>query len=400
VKEVQKGKKGKQKKKVERRCKYRTINPSRNPPRRKNKYNDFPTALAAAINETALAVDWLVPLLEAKGKDETLLLSAADKKRTETMGDSVHLRGLIEFSNYCRKNCHYCGLRKDNNKIYRYRLSKEEILETALKAEKLGYKTIVLQSGEDLHFSAETMPVIIRELKNKTKLAVTLSLGERNEATYTAWRKAGADRYLLRIETTDRMIFKKIHPDSDLEYRKNCLYILKKLGFQLGSGVMVGLPGQDALSLAKDIIWLNELGVEMIGIGPFLPHKETPLKDEKGGTLAQTLRLIAVLRLVFPNAHMPATTAMGTIDPLGREKALQSGANVMMPNITPTAVRPLYEIYPNKICLNEDADKCFGCVTARIIGLGRTVGTDYGDVKRSDKIITKIKALSTKKNND
>ncbi|OGF51215.1 MAG: [FeFe] hydrogenase H-cluster radical SAM maturase HydE [Candidatus Firestonebacteria bacterium RIFOXYA2_FULL_40_8] len=342
----------------------------------------FPTALAAAKGGAALAVEWLVPLLDANGKDDALLLAAADKKRAETVGDSVHLRGLIEFSNYCRKNCHYCGLRKENNKINRYRLSKEEILETALKAEKLGYKTIVLQSGEDLHFSADAMSKIIKELKNKTKLAVTLSLGERDEETYFAWKKAGADRYLLRIETTDPVIFKKIHPDSDLEYRKNCLYVLKKLGYQLGSGVMVGLPGQDALSLAKDIIWLNNLGVEMIGIGPFLPHKETPLKDEKGGTLAQALRLIAVLRLVFPYSHMPATTAMGTIDPMGREKALQAGANVMMPNITPTAVRPLYEIYPNKICLDESADKCFGCVTARIIGLGRTVGTDYGDVVR------------------
>jgi biotin synthase len=348
------------------------------------KYDEFATALAAAVDGAALAVEWLVPLLDANGKDEALLIAAGDKKRAESMGDSVHLRGLIEFSNYCRKNCHYCGLRKDNKKVGRYRLSKEKILETALKAEKLGYKTLVLQSGEDLQFSKEAMSEIIKELKNKTKLAVTLSLGERNEETFKAWREAGADRYLLRIETTDPEIFKKIHPDSDLEYRKNCLYTLKKLGYQLGSGVMVGLPGQDALSLAKDIIWMRELGVEMIGIGPFLPHKETPLKEEKGGTLNQALRLIAVLRLVFPYAHMPATTAMGTIDPMGREKALQSGANVMMPNITPTEVRPLYEIYPNKICLDESADKCFGCVTARIIAIGRTVGTDYGHT-RSDK---------------
>jgi len=348
----------------------------------KIEYIDFERALAAAISGEPLSVAWLVPLLDAAGQNETLLILSADKVRASTMGDSVHLRGLIEFSNYCRKNCHYCGLRKDNKKVGRYRLSKEEILECALKAEKLGYKTIVLQSGEDLHFSTEIMSGIIKELKEKTKLAVTLSLGERDEETYVAWRQAGADRYLLRIETTDPAIFKKIHPDSDLEYRKNCLYTLKKLGYQLGSGVMVGLPGQDALSLAKDIIWLKELGVEMIGIGPFLPHKETPLKNEKGGTLKQALRLIAVLRLVFPYAHMPATTAMGTLDPLGREQALEAGANVMMPNITPTAVRPLYEIYPNKICLDENADKCFGCVTARIIALGRTVGADYGHVIR------------------
>ncbi|MCX5776674.1 MAG: [FeFe] hydrogenase H-cluster radical SAM maturase HydE [Candidatus Firestonebacteria bacterium] len=346
---------------------------------------DFKKALELGVSGAGPDTAWLVPLLDAKGADESALMSAADKKRSVTMGDSVHLRGLIEFSNYCRKNCHYCGLRKDNKKVERYRLSKEKILETALKAEKLGYKTLVLQSGEDLQFSREEMSEVIKELKNKTKIAVTLSLGERDEETYRAWRKAGADRYLLRIETTDPEIFKKIHPDSDLEHRKNCLYTLRKLGYQLGSGVMVGLPGQDALSLAKDIVWMHDLGVEMIGIGPFLPHKETPLKDEKGGTLNQALRLIAVLRLVFPYAHMPATTAMGTIDPMGREKALQSGANVMMPNITPTEVRPLYEIYPNKICLDESAEKCFGCVTARIIAIGRTVGTDYGHTKRSDR---------------
>ncbi len=351
---------------------------------KEKKVLSFSEALSAGTAGAAPALEWLVPLLDAKGGDETKLLAAADKLREKTLGNSVHLRGLIEFSNFCRKNCHYCGLRAANKKIKRYRLSKAEILATALKAEKLGYKTVVLQSGEDLYFSSEVMSEIIVELKNKTKLAVTLSLGERDEATYLAWRKAGADRYLLRIETTDRRVFREIHPDSDLEYRKNCLYTLKKLGYQLGSGVMAGLPGQDSTSLAKDIIWLHELGVEMAGIGPFLPHKETPLKDEKGGSLSQALRLIAVLRLVFPYAHMPATTAMGTIDPLGREKALEAGANVMMPNITPTEVRPYYEIYPNKICLDENADKCFGCVTARIIGLGRTVGTDYGHVIRKN----------------
>ena len=345
----------------------------------------FSEALSAGIAGTVPAFNWLVPLLDANGADEKALLTGADRLRAKTMGNSVHLRGLIEFSNFCRKNCHYCGLRAVNQKIKRYRLSETEILDTALKAEKLGYKTIVLQSGEDLHFSSDVMCGIIKELKNKTKLAVTLSLGERDETTYAAWKKAGADRYLLRIETTDPVIFKAIHPDSDLEYRKNCLYILKKLGYQLGSGVMVGLPGQTSLSLAGDIIWMYKLGVEMVGIGPFLPHKETPLREEKGGTLNQALRLVSVLRLVFPYAHIPATTAMGTIDPLGREKALEAGANVIMPNITPTGVRPLYEIYPNKICLDETADKCFGCVTARIIGLGRTVGTDYGHVKRNTK---------------
>ena len=222
-----------------------------------------------------------------------------------------------------------------------------------------------------MYFSTELMADIIREIKSRTELAITLSLGERDKSAYSAWREAGADRYLLRIETTDEKIFKKLHPDDDLNERKRCLFVLKELGFQLGSGVMVGLPGQDALSLAEDVIWMHELGVEMVGIGPFIAHPETPLKNEKGGTLGQALRLVAVLRLVFPYAHIPATTAMGSLDPIGREKALQAGANVMMPNITPTKVRPLYELYPNKICLDENADRCFACVAARIFSLNQ-----------------------------
>ncbi len=334
------------------------------------------------MNRRSPAVEWLVPLLETEGEEERLLLHIADRLRAETMGEAVHLRGIIEFSNYCRRNCGYCGLRRDNRKLARYRLTREEIVEAAIKAWQIGYKTIVLQSGEDLYFGTELMADIIREIKSRTELAITLSMGERDKSTYSAWREAGADRYLLRIETTDEKIFRKLHPEDDLDERKRCLFMLKELGFQLGSGVMVGLPGQDALSLAKDVIWMHELGVEMVGIGPFIAHPETPLKNEKGGTLGQALRLVAVLRLVFPHAHIPATSAMGSLDPVGREKALQAGANVMMPNITPTKVRPLYELYPNKICLDENADRCFACVAARIFSLNRTIGTDPGHVIR------------------
>jgi len=340
----------------------------------------FSKALSAGVSGATPALEWLVPLLNAEGKDEKLLLDAANVKRASNIGKAVHLRGLIEFSNFCRKNCHYCGLRADNKKVKRYRLSKETILNTAIKAEKLGYKTIVLQSGEDLYFSPDVMSNIIKEIKSKTKLAITLSLGERDEATYLAWKKAGADRYLLRIETTDPELFKVIHPDSYLEERKNCIYALKKLGFQLGSGVMVGLPGQDSESLARDIIWMYEAGVEMIGIGPFIPHEETPLKDKKRGNIEQTVRLVAVLRLVFPYAHLPATTAMGTIDPLGREKALKAGANVIMPNITPVKVKHLYDIYPNKQGIHGGDEIDFACLKEKIIDLGRTIGTDYGHV--------------------
>jgi len=338
------------------------------------------------LNRRSPAVEWLVPLLETEGEEQRLLLHIADRLRAETMGEAVHLRGIIEFSNYCRRNCGYCGLRRDNRKLARYRLTREEIVEAAIKAWQIGYKTIVLQSGEDLYFGTELMADIIREIKSRTELAITLSMGERDKSTYSAWREAGADRYLLRIETTDEKIFRKLHPEDQLDERKRCLFMLKELGFQLGSGVMVGLPGQDALSLAKDVIWMHELGVEMVGIGPFIAHPETPLRNEKGGTLGQALRLVAVLRLVFPYAHIPATSAMGSLDPVGREKALQAGANVMMPNITPTKVRPLYELYPNKICLDENADRCFACVAARIFSLNRTIGTDSGHVIRGAAI--------------
>ena len=343
---------------------------------------DFIEALRAGVECRRPAVGWLVPLLESEGEQECLLLRAADRLRAQTMGEAVHLRGIIEFSNYCRKNCLYCGLRRHNDSLERYRLTREEIIEAAIRAWQIGYKTVVLQSGEDFYFSTDLMADIICEIKSRTGLAITLSLGERDKSTYSAWRKAGADRYLLRIETTDEKIFREIHPDDDLDERKRCLFVLKELGYQLGSGVMVGLPGQGALSLAKDIIWMREFGAEMVGIGPFIPHPQTPLKNEKGGTLELALRLVAVLRLVFPYAHIPATTAMGTLDPLGREKALQAGANVMMPNITPTRVRPLYELYPNKICLDENADRCFDCVTSRIISLNRTIGADCGHVIR------------------
>jgi biotin synthase len=347
---------------------------------------DFSEALKAALAHEEPAVDRLVPLLDSEGEEERLLLHTADRLRAQTMGEAVHLRGLIEFSNYCRKNCRYCGLRKANRKLARYRLAREELLKTAIKAERIGYKTVVLQSGEDLYFSRELVAGIIREIKSKTELAITLSLGERDDSAYSAWREAGADRYLLRIETTDEKIFRKLHPDDDLNERMRCLFVLKELGYQLGSGVMAGLPGQDAAGLARDVIWLRGLGAEMIGVGPFIPHPGTPLKNEKGGTLGQTLRLIAVLRLVFPYAHIPATTAMGSLDPLGREKALQAGANVMMPNITPTDVRALYELYPNKICLDENADRCFACVASRIMSLNRTIGVGPGHVIRNSHI--------------
>lgn len=342
----------------------------------------FHNALEQALAQQTPAVEWLVPLLACSDDDADILYRAADKVRDTHVGKAIHLRGLIEFSNYCRKNCNYCGVRRGNVGAERYRLSPDTIIATAQEAEKLGYRSVVLQSGEDMWFTTERLCDIIRTIKESTDLAITLSVGERDKETYRAWREAGADRYLLRIETTDATLFNALHPDDDLEERKACLYTLRELGYQLGSGVMVGLPGQTAETLARDVIWLHELGAEMIGVGPFIPHQSTPLHAATGGTVEQTLRLVAVLRLVFPDAHLPATTAMGSLDPLGREKALQAGANVMMPNVTPTDERPKYEIYPGKICLGDDAAHCRGCISMRIHAIGRTVATDHGHVKR------------------
>ncbi|HBN07635.1 MAG TPA: [FeFe] hydrogenase H-cluster radical SAM maturase HydE [Cyanobacteria bacterium UBA8530] len=342
----------------------------------------FSEALEKAGAGEKPAVDWLVPLLTCSREDESRLFGAADKVREACVGKAVHLRGLIEFSNHCRKNCAYCGLRRDNLEVERYRLEIDALVQTALEAKSLGYHSVVLQSGEDPWYTPERLAEAIREIKAKTELAITLSVGERDENTYRLWREAGADRFLLRIETTDEELFARLHPDDDLSERMDCLRSLKKLDYQLGSGVMVGLPGQTPEMLAKDIIWLKELGAEMIGVGPFISHPDTPLSGEKGGTVEQTLRLVAVLRLVFPYAHLPATTALGSLDDRGREKALETGANVMMPNVTPIDNRAKYQIYPGKICLADDARHCRGCIEGRIKSIGRTMGTDRGDVHR------------------
>jgi biotin synthase len=342
----------------------------------------FAESLRRGIAGETPAVPWLMPLLDCSADDAPLLYAAADRVREANVGAGVHLRALIEFSNHCRRNCRYCGLRRENRAVRRYRMTPEEIVRTARDAAARGYRTVVMQSGEDLWFTGERLAAIIREIKASTDLAITLSVGERDREDYRLWREAGADRFLLRIETTNPRLFAALHPDDNLAERQAALLALKELGYQLGSGVMVGLPGQTAEMLARDVIWLHELGAEMIGIGPFLPHPGTPLGHERGGTIEQTLRLTAVLRLVFPQAHLPATTAAGTLDPQGRERMLQAGANVMMPNVTPQKYRVDYEIYPNKICVGDDTAACYGCVKLRLDEIGRTVATDHGHVAR------------------
>jgi len=339
------------------------------------EYSDI---IERAAAEHKLDKNEIEILLDCDKMALDLLFAAADRVRRTFMGDAVHLRGLIEFSNYCQRDCAYCGLRESNKVLSRYRLDAAEILAIAGAAVPLGYKTVVLQSGEDSYYSAEMIAAITYRLKEELDLAVTLSLGERAEEDYRLWRDAGADRYLLKHETADVELYAALHPDMAWENRKKSLYTLRELGYQVGSGCMVGLPGQTLSSLAADLLFLKELDVEMAGIGPFIPNPHTPLATAERGTVELTLKMIAIARLLMPEAHLPATTALGSIDSKGRQKALVAGANVVMPNITPNKYRRLYEIYPNKICLDDNPAHCRNCIGGIISSLGRTVAEGAG----------------------
>jgi biotin synthase len=305
------------------------------------------------------------------------LLKRADQVRKQYVGDAVHLRGLIEFSNICRNNCLYCGIRRGNAHVCRYHMSEEELIETARKAVHLGFKTIVMQSGEDMYYTTERLCRIISAIK-KFDVAITLSIGERPYEEYKAFKEAGADRYLMRIETTDKALYHKLDPQMSWQYRYECLLNLKKLGYELGSGIMVGLPEQSLESIAEDLLFLKDLGVDMAGIGPFIPHSQTPLASAKGGTLDLALRTMAVMRLLLPDINIPATTAMESLHPQGRIMALKAGANVVMPNVTEGEYRKLYELYPNKICVNDTPAHCRSCIGLKIMSIGRTIGEGYG----------------------
>lgn len=318
----------------------------------------------------------IIDILKDDSKNEWLF-SLADKVRRENVGDEVHLRGLVEFSNICKRTCKYCGLRCENKNIERYRIKPEDIVYYAQKAVEMGYKTIVLQSGEDSLFSKDVMCEIVKEIK-KLDVALTLSIGERSFEDYKAFKEAGADRYLIRIETTDRNLYKKMHPNMDFDNRVRCLRDLKKLGYETGTGCLVGLPEQTIESLADDILFFKEIGADMVGIGPFIAHPDTPLKDFKNGDFILALKVMALTRILLPDINIPATTAMETLNPNGRIIALQSGANVVMPNVTTREFRKKYEIYPGKICVNENPDKCRGCIEAKIKSIGRIISTEYG----------------------
>ncbi len=322
----------------------------------------------------------LIDILSDETKNDWLF-KTANQVRHEYVGDEVHLRGLIEFSNICKRRCKYCGLRSPNNSIERYRLSAEEILRTAKNAVELGYRTIVLQSGEDDFYDTDKMCETIREIKSMD-IALTLSIGEKTYDEYKAFKEAGADRYLLRIETTDEKLYTEMHPGVNIENRFDCLDNLKKLGYETGTGCLVGLPNQTIESLSHDILFFKELDADMVGIGPFIPHEQTPLKDSDKGDFWLALKVMALTRLMLPDINIPATTAMETINPNGRLIALQSGANVVMPNVTSTEYRAKYEIYPGKICINDKPEQCRGCIENKIKSIGRTISKDYGFRKK------------------
>jgi biotin synthase len=342
----------------------------------------FEDALATAVGRASPDPTWLAPLLSAESDDAQRLREAADGVRRRFVGDEVHLRALVEITSYCCRNCMYCGLRRDHTSQPRYRMSPSEVVALARQAASIGYRTVVLQGGEDPCLDRETVARILSDIKASTDLAVTLSLGERSYDAYARWREEGADRYLLRIETTDPALFASVHPDGNLRRRMQCLEDLKRLGYQLGTGVLVGLPGQTALSTADDVIWMRDLGAEMLGVGPFIPNPDTPLADTPGGALDQALNLVAVLRLVFPNAHIPATTALGALDPMGGEKGLKAGANVLMPNLTPRTQRESYALYPGKPIVDITSATCRDAIVARIEAIGRRVAADHGHVHR------------------
>ncbi len=314
-------------------------------------------------------------------ENEAKLLKQADLVRKQYVGDEVHLRGLIEFSNICRNNCLYCGIRNRNKALIRYRMTEDELIETARKAVNLGFRTIVMQSGEDMYYTSDKLCRIISEIK-RFDVAVTLSIGERSFDEYKAFREAGADRYLMRIETTDRDLYHRLDPKMSWDKRYECLLMLKELGYELGSGIMVGLPEQSMESIAEDLLFLKNLDVDMAGIGPFIPHPETPLANSVGGSLHLALRTMAAMRLLLPDINIPATTAMESLHPKGRILALQSGANVVMPNVTEGEYRRLYQLYPGKICINETPVQCKSCIGLKIMSIGRKIGTGYGSRKK------------------
>lgn len=326
---------------------------------------------------------WIQLLSERSEETDQYARDLGNKVRQQIYGNDIYVRGLVEFTNYCKNDCYYCGIRRSNKNAQRYRLTEEDILLCCQQGYELGFRTFVLQGGEDGYYTDERLLSIIHKIKAEyPDCALTLSIGEKSEESYRDYREAGVDRYLLRHETADEEHYGKLHPSSmSCEHRKNCLRTLKKLGFQTGAGFMVGAPYQRVENLADDFLFLKELNPEMVGIGPFIPHQDTPFHGEKSGTLEDTLFYLALLRLMLPHVLLPATTALGTIHPRGREMGVLSGANVVMPNLSPVSVRKKYMLYDGKICTGDEAAECRHCLSRRMEQIGCQIVSDRGDYK-------------------
>ncbi len=331
--------------------------------------------------ERMLTKDQWIQLIGSREVYESQAAALAKKIREEHFGNHIYVRGLIEFTNYCKNDCYYCGIRRSNRNAERYRLTMEQILECTDTGYELGFRTFVLQGGEDGYYTDERLEEIIKAIKEKhPDCALTLSLGERSRKSYELFYQAGADRYLLRHETAEEGHYQRLHPEEmSYQHRMNCLRELKDIGYQVGCGFMVGSPGQTEETLAEDMLFIQGFQPHMVGIGPFVPHHETPFGREPGGTVEDTLYLLSLIRILKPTVLLPATTALGTIDPRGREKGILAGANVVMPNLSPTNVRKKYELYDNKICTGDEAAECRSCLSNRMKTIGCELVTYRGD---------------------
>ena len=338
------------------------------------------------VREHRLNRDEYIALIDGRTPEAAAhLAQVASQCSRAIYGNTVFTRGLIEIGNICRNDCLYCGIRRSNTACRRYRLTPDEILACAREGYALGYRTIVLQGGEDPYYTDDMLCRLIGDILDICPdTAVTLSLGERGRESFQRLYDAGASRYLLRHETADRAHYEKLHPkEMSFDHRMQCLYDLREIGYQVGCGFMVGSPFQTTREIAEDLVFIEGFQPDMCGIGPFIPHHDTPFRAEPAGTAELTVYLLSVIRLICPHVLLPATTALGTIDPLGREKGIRAGANVIMPNLSPTAVRKDYELYDNKICTGEESAQCRGCLARRMESIGYELVIDRGDVRRT-----------------
>lgn len=334
--------------------------------------------------EHILTVDEFTFIIDnVSDDDREYIRSKAQGIAKSKFGNKVYTRGIVEFSNICKNDCYYCGIRKSNKNFERYRLTKEQILDCCESGYAYDYRTFVLQSGEDPYYTDEVMCDIVSTIREKyTDCAITLSIGERSRESYQKLFDAGANRYLLRHETANKELYEKLHPSyQKFEVRMQCLRDLKDIGYQVGTGMMIGAPFQTHRNLAEDLVFLGEFKPHMVGTGPFIPHKDTDFRNEKAGALEMVLLCLSLVRIMLPNVLLPATTALGSINPLGREKGVLAGANVIMPNLSPTEVRKNYLLYDNKICVNDASSQCKNCINARMIKIGYEVEVSRGDYK-------------------